>query len=250
MSDSEETTHIVLDIERIIVEVEKRPALYKKELKEYSDRIAKEKWTEVCANVIPKWHELSGAKRKVRGKEVQKKWKNLKDCFARELAAQKKIKSGEPTKKHRKYIYFDALLFLLPHQQPRPTSGNVGPPGDKEELLDHNKGPRNDDGELSNDHGGPRNNNEETPRSLPSAKPAQRTPRSLSSKSSHQISTYEASLLEILKNKQTEEVLEDKNFALMVIPVLAKLNDQQKHFAKIEILNVMRNVKFYTQPGP
>ncbi|XP_050300090.1 uncharacterized protein LOC126738694 [Anthonomus grandis grandis] len=183
MSDSEETTHIVLDTERIIVEVEKRPALYNKELKEYSDRNAKEKlWIEVCANVIPKWHEISGAERKDRGKEVQKKWKNLKDsCFARELAAQKKIKSGEPAKKRRKYIYFDALLFLLLHQQPRTTSGNVGPPGDKEELLDHNKGPRNDDGELLNDHGGPRNNNEETPRSLPSAKPAPRTPRSLSS---------------------------------------------------------------------
>ncbi|XP_050292752.1 uncharacterized protein LOC126733486 [Anthonomus grandis grandis] len=99
---SEETTHIVLDTERIIVEVEKRPALYNKELKEYSDRNAKEKlWTEVCANVIPKWHELSGAERKDRGKEVQKKWKNLKDCFARELAAQKKIKPGEPAKKRR-----------------------------------------------------------------------------------------------------------------------------------------------------
>ncbi|XP_050297251.1 uncharacterized protein LOC126736763 [Anthonomus grandis grandis] len=202
MSASQETTHIVLDTERIIVEVEKRPALYNNELKEYSDKNAKEKlWTEVCANVIPKWHELSGAERKDRGKEVQKKWKNLKDCFARELAAQKKIRCGEPAKKRRKYIYFDALLFLLPHQQPRTTSGNIGPPGDKEELLDHNKGPRNDDGELSIDHEGPRNNNEETPRSLPSAKPAQRTPRSLSSKSSHQISTYEVSLLKNFKEQ-------------------------------------------------
>lgn len=62
---SVEVTHVVLDTDRIIVEVEKRPALYDKALKDYSDRNIKEKlWTEVCANVVPKWHELSSAEKK------------------------------------------------------------------------------------------------------------------------------------------------------------------------------------------
>ncbi|CAH1966398.1 unnamed protein product [Acanthoscelides obtectus] len=61
------------------------------------------------------------------GKEIQKKWKNLKDCFARELAPQRKVKSGEPAKKRRKYIYFDLLLFLLPSMNDRPTSSNTAP---------------------------------------------------------------------------------------------------------------------------
>ncbi|CAG9760668.1 unnamed protein product [Ceutorhynchus assimilis] len=245
MADREEVTYIVLDSERIIVEVEKGPALYNKELKDYSDRNAKEKlWIEVCANVISRWHELSE-------RDVQKKWKNLRDCFARELAIQKKIKSGEPARKRRKYIYFDALLFLLPHQQPRATSSNVEPPNDDIQLPDDdiqppndindNEGPRNETGESSNDNSDP-------PRSVPSAEPSQRAPRSCPSKS--QTSTFEASLIEILKNKQNEEVSEDKSFALMLAPMLAKLNDEQKHFAKIEILSVLRNAKFYTTPFP
>ncbi|XP_050292777.1 uncharacterized protein LOC126733497 [Anthonomus grandis grandis] len=126
MSDSEETTHIVLDTERIIVEVEKRPALYNKELKEYSDRNAKEKlWTEVCANVIPKWHELSGAERKDRGKELQKEWKNLKDRFIKDIKVQKDIASGSAASKKRKYIFADIMQFLLPELKDRSTDTNI-----------------------------------------------------------------------------------------------------------------------------
>lgn len=48
MSDLESTAtddliNCVLDTERIIIEVEKRPALYNKKLKEYSDHTKKEK---------------------------------------------------------------------------------------------------------------------------------------------------------------------------------------------------------------
>jgi hypothetical protein len=61
MSDNESAvddspSHIVLDTEKLIFELEKRPALYDKKLKEYSDRNVKEKlWGEVCANVISSW---------------------------------------------------------------------------------------------------------------------------------------------------------------------------------------------------
>jgi len=45
-------------IENLIEEIEKRPALYKKQLKEYSDINLKEKlWEEVCEVVIPDWNE-------------------------------------------------------------------------------------------------------------------------------------------------------------------------------------------------
>lgn len=188
----------------------------------------------------------------VTGKEVQKRWKNVKDCFARELAVQKKTKSGEPAKKRRKYIYFDTLLFLLPHQQPRSTSSNVEPPDDNSEPSNDNAGSQNDLGDPQNDNGEPPN--EEIPArpvtqvsERPEA-PQQRTPRSRPNKSSRQTATYENSLLDILKQKQSEEISEDKHFALMLVPMLAKLNDNQKHFAKIEILNVMKNARSYSTP--
>ncbi|XP_041423205.1 uncharacterized protein LOC108695586 isoform X2 [Xenopus laevis] len=59
-------------------------------------------------------------------KEVQKRWRSLKDCFRRELAAQKKArKSGSSPSKRKIYIYFDDLLFLLPTMEAKPASGNI-----------------------------------------------------------------------------------------------------------------------------
>lgn len=59
----------VIDSDILISEVEKRPALYNKELKEYSDRNVKEKlWAEVCAQVIPNWNDLPAREKKTRGK--------------------------------------------------------------------------------------------------------------------------------------------------------------------------------------
>ncbi|CAH1975992.1 unnamed protein product [Acanthoscelides obtectus] len=43
LSTRDDRPHSVLDTERIITEVEKRHALYNKQLKEYSDRNLKEK---------------------------------------------------------------------------------------------------------------------------------------------------------------------------------------------------------------
>lgn len=59
----------VIDNEFLIKEIEKRPALYNKQLKEYSDRNLKEKlWAEVSALVIPKWNELAAKDKKTEGK--------------------------------------------------------------------------------------------------------------------------------------------------------------------------------------
>jgi len=62
------------------------------------------------------------------GNEIQRKWRNIRDNFRKELQLQKKGTSGQGARKRRKYIYFDRLLFLLPILQERETSGNVTPP--------------------------------------------------------------------------------------------------------------------------
>jgi hypothetical protein len=46
-------------IERLIEEVEKRPALYLKSLKEYSDTNHKKLWEEMCAALIENWNGLT-----------------------------------------------------------------------------------------------------------------------------------------------------------------------------------------------
>jgi hypothetical protein len=50
---------IVEDMENLILEVERRPPLYNKKLKECSDRNLKDKlWYEVYESVVTNWSEL------------------------------------------------------------------------------------------------------------------------------------------------------------------------------------------------
>jgi len=49
------------NVETLIEEVEKRPAIYNKTLKEYANiNIKIQLWEEVCAAVIPNWSGLEG----------------------------------------------------------------------------------------------------------------------------------------------------------------------------------------------
>jgi hypothetical protein len=60
------------DSERLITEVEKRPALYNKMVPEYSDKNCKEKlWIEVCEAVVPNWSQLHTTERVAAGKKKQ-----------------------------------------------------------------------------------------------------------------------------------------------------------------------------------
>lgn len=55
--------------QKIIVEVQKRPALYDTTLRQYSDRNVKNKlWEEVYHNVVNNWMTLSEAEKKKKGK--------------------------------------------------------------------------------------------------------------------------------------------------------------------------------------
>ncbi|CAG5000677.1 unnamed protein product [Parnassius apollo] len=59
-------------------------------------------------------------------KMLQRRWKNLRACFSRELRSQKDVKSGQAAPKRKRYVYFNKLLFLVPSMEPvRETSSNV-----------------------------------------------------------------------------------------------------------------------------
>jgi hypothetical protein len=60
------------NIETLIEEVEKRPAIYNKTLKEYENiNIKKQLWGEVCAAVILNWSALEGENKTRAGKFTQ-----------------------------------------------------------------------------------------------------------------------------------------------------------------------------------
>ncbi|XP_063366319.1 uncharacterized protein LOC134654778 [Cydia amplana] len=208
-----ESEALPVDNKHIINEVAKRPALYDKTIKQYSDRNVKAKlWLEVYQNVCRDWHILTDTERKYRGNTIQKKWKNMKDSFAKELAAQEG-KSGQaaPAKK-KKYVHFDSMLFLIPSMKKRETTSNVSSPTPtqhSEAILSTASTPANN----SKEHLQSANNSTD----------------------------YEQQLLDILRGKNDDD--EEKIFALMLVPMLRKLNDDQKHYAKVEILNVLKKAK-------
>jgi len=60
----------IFDSERLITEVEKRPALYNKATPEYSNKHCKEKlWIEVCEAVVPNWSRMDTTARVATGKK-------------------------------------------------------------------------------------------------------------------------------------------------------------------------------------
>ncbi|KAI4466250.1 hypothetical protein MML48_3g00007178 [Holotrichia oblita] len=75
MSGKESLMNSVVDIDLLIAEVEKRPALYNKQLEEYSDRNMKEKlWGEVCVKICCNWMELSGKEKLQKDNCPQEGW--------------------------------------------------------------------------------------------------------------------------------------------------------------------------------
>lgn len=136
----------------------------------------------------------------VTGSTIQKKWKNMRDSFSKELAIQRG-KSGQGAIKKKKYVHFDSLLFLVPSLQKRETSSNI-------EFTSQD----NTDTDLSETL--PLTNSNRTP----SCKKA--------SKSRSSCEDYEQKLLNFLNTKKNAcEYDEDINFSQMIVPMLRKLND-------------------------
>lgn len=166
----------------------------------------------------------------VLGLSVKKRWDSLRNCFARELRAQTNTKSGQAAIKRRKYVYFDRLLFLLSEVEHRPTESNLSETRIEEEIL------------------------EETDNVVPvineSGAHGDGVPLAgVGKKRKIAKASYEDQLLEILKNDRKNTVSaidEDSNFALSLVPTLKSIPEHNKIRARIEILNVLQNLKYNT----
>jgi len=136
------------------------------------------------------------------------------------------VTSGQGARKRRKYIYFDQLLFLLPIMQQRDTSGNITPPpsANESETQDITTGSELGEGSHAKN----------------ATYCGQQKKRSRT--------TYEESLLEIIKEKSRDDIDKDNSFLMSLVPSFKKLNDEQKFVAKVEFLNVMRCITFFQPP--
>ncbi|XP_054262823.1 uncharacterized protein LOC128986462 [Macrosteles quadrilineatus] len=118
---------VELDCEVIISEVEKYSILYNKCEENYKNRNARvEAWKNVTAGIVgeDRFEELDEEKLDEIGKEIQKKWKALRDAYFRSLKTQT-LKSGRGASKRRPYPYQQQMSFLQPVIANRQTSDNM-----------------------------------------------------------------------------------------------------------------------------
>lgn len=142
----------------------------------------------------------------------------MRTCFRRELNTQKNTKSGQAASKRRKYVYFDKLLFLLPCIENRPTEGNISP-AHSQDVDDNLEGDTEDGPSTSTPIRYPRRQKKNVVRNSTA-------------------DDCDNALLQALKDTKDE----DTNFALSIVPSLQALNPEEKLDAKINILNIFKNI--------
>ncbi|XP_068084807.1 uncharacterized protein [Anabrus simplex] len=103
-----------VDSEILITLVQARPVLWDKTLDIYKDRNATRKaWREVCLELKPDFDVIEDKEKNAFGKEVIRRWTNLRDSFAKYKKKIKDIKnSGAKVKILRTYVFSDQMQFL------------------------------------------------------------------------------------------------------------------------------------------
>ncbi|KAG8264264.1 hypothetical protein J6590_014551 [Homalodisca vitripennis] len=112
------------DTELFIDEVEKRRAIWDFESEDYKNRVLKRlAWVELVDLFFEK--DATVEQKKIYGASLQKRWKNLRDSFARELRKKKTTKSGSAAVKSTPYIYFQRLMFLENTMRNKETQSSI-----------------------------------------------------------------------------------------------------------------------------
>ncbi|XP_033327287.1 uncharacterized protein LOC117220929 [Megalopta genalis] len=129
---------VLFDNNRFITTVQHFPALWDKSDRDYADRGKKENaWRKVMIAIygeenINKWDK---DKQNETGKDLQKRWKNLRNSFARELAKRKHCKPGSG-KTWKTYMYFEQMSFLMPSMSHAESSASFSHIGEDEIEID------------------------------------------------------------------------------------------------------------------
>ncbi|XP_042884795.1 uncharacterized protein LOC122261317 [Penaeus japonicus] len=155
---------------------------------------------------------------------LQKKWKHLRDNFARELKRQKTLPSGSQARKGT-YMYFRRLQFLEDSVSSKETISNIENEG--EGLCD--------DVDVTGEH------REKGITSTSAKKKMKLNPGDL-----HIANILERSLLA----RQIEENDEDKLFCLSLYKEMKKVPEKIRLMTKIELLNVLHRAQTLGTPHP
>ncbi|XP_064110177.1 uncharacterized protein LOC135217981 [Macrobrachium nipponense] len=121
-----------VDTELFIDEVEKRSAIWDTRSADYKDKVVKKRCWEELVGIF--CHSEESRDRKIVGLHLQKKWKNLRDSFTKELKKQKSLPSGSGTR-NSSYVFFRRLQFLENSVSSKETTSNPENKATEAEVL-------------------------------------------------------------------------------------------------------------------
>lgn len=163
---------------------------------------------------------------------MKNKWRHIRDNFQKHIQ-QGKSGDAAPCKK-KKYVYADALNFLLNSMEKRKTSGNVA---DNEEVSEDTRY-HEDDVDV-----------EEHAENVSSNEPGTITRPTRILRSGNQqrgqskLTQFQAELLHKLDATSKDHEDADKAFLMSLLPDYRKLNDDEKLDFKFTTLQFFRNIR-------
>ncbi|XP_014261981.1 uncharacterized protein LOC106674054 [Cimex lectularius] len=225
-----------IDNDILISLVEARPVLWDKTLNSFKDRnLTQDAWREVCCALRNDFEDMEDKEKNAFGKEVTKRWGNLRDAFSKSKRKLKESKkSGAGARTFKNYVYAEQMQFLNKLFQTR-------------EVVDSLDG-------------GTENNEDENVDALPGATvPPKENPKPRENKRRRQPDEVEMKIIKALEepplsphilffqgllphlNKfDDSEVLE---FQMGVLEVISKIKNKQKNTAQPQLLP--RGTPFY-----
>ncbi|XP_063625599.1 uncharacterized protein LOC134797301 [Cydia splendana] len=231
-----------INLYKLIDAVSKRPPLYDKDDPMYHchNKFKHRLWRELCTDVFTDWETMPMQKRIEYGRELKKRWKNLRTCFGREMSFQKKeykdILDGREMKRRKRYEYFNRMLFLLSKEQKKEmekimavTSTNHH--ADTTDHGDNQSEVNNDSNEIKTECPSEYDDDDnimviEPQEELKAENPFQ-NPEIVEGVS--------------LNSLNCEE---DKLFLLSLLKTFGKFDDRQRFEAKIQILQTLKKIQF------
>lgn len=130
------------DTEKFINEIQNRPTIWNSKCPEYVDRELKlQAWKELVDQYAGD-EALTREERKRVCVHLQKKWRNIRDCFVKTHKA--RSKPGNDKKKVTQYAFYDHLMFLADVASSKDSNNVINVAEIKNEVI-HNE----DDDPLS-----------------------------------------------------------------------------------------------------
>jgi hypothetical protein len=224
----------MFDTEKFILVIQKKECIWNIHNADYRNRGKRQCWQEVCQEMYPDWEKKSASEKREKGIDLQKKWKNIKDRFVKDMRAERNQKGGSAAQKRKKYIFSEILQFLLPQSEDHSTEYSIP----VETMKNEDTPPPEPSNEDSIENDAVISDNETVPQLT--------NPRKRRMKKKSEKRSFEQKLLNFqesgIRNLQCEED-EDLSFFKSILSGVRTLNDDQKTEFRIEVLQTLQRIK-------